>query len=286
MPTTSASTYTPRRSGKRAPPTIPSGMPLSANSSSRGPSTTTCACCGARRSSSGRARPRRRIAPSCTSTISTLWTAAIRIPGAASSGASVSSTAPGRPSAPCSARSATCPPPTRPRSSASRPTSPTSSDCLGWPDLRGAVGAARRPQGNGGETERARPRGHRRGGGREQPVDLLDDEEDGEGHDEEVDDRLDEDAVVDRGHPRRLGGGDGGELLPAERDEEVREVRLAEQEADGGHEHVGDERGDHPAEGRADHHAHSELHHVAPHDELFELFQHGAPLDEFSRLAA
>src|SRR5215469_10817281 len=276
MPTTSASTSTPRRSGKRAPPTIPSGMPRSANSSSRGPSTTTCACCGARRSSNGRARLRRRTAPSCTSTTSMPWTAAIRIPGAGSCGASGSSTVRGRPSAPCSAESATCPPPTPPRSSASVPTSPTSSACLGRPDLGGAVGAASRPQGNGGQAEGARPRRHGRGDRREPPVDLLDHQEDGEGHDEEVDNRLDEDAVVDGGDHRRLGRGDGGELLPPKSDEEVREVRLAEQEADGGHEQVGHERGDHPAEGGADHHTDRQLHHVAPHDELFELFQHGA----------
>src|SRR5262249_58372869 len=101
--------------------------------------------------------------------------------GAASSGASASSTAPGPPSAPCSARSATCPPPTPPRSSASRRTSRTSSGCLGRPDLRRAVGAARRPQRNGGEAERARPRGHGRGGGRGTPGDLLDHEEGGGG---------------------------------------------------------------------------------------------------------
>src|SRR5262249_22196241 len=157
-----------------------------------------------------------------------LWTAAIRIPGAESCGASGSSTVRGRPSAPCSAESATCPPPTPPRSSASVPISPTSSACLGRPDLGGAVRAASRPQGNGGQAERARPRRHGRGGRRGPPGDLPCPQGDGEGHDEEVDNGLDEDAVVHGGDPRRLGRGDGGELLPPKREEEVREVRLAE----------------------------------------------------------
>ena len=56
-PATSARTSTRPRSGRRAPPTTRSGTRRSASSWPPAPSTTTCACSGARRSSSGRGRP-------------------------------------------------------------------------------------------------------------------------------------------------------------------------------------------------------------------------------------
>src|SRR6185503_8375861 len=61
-----------------------------------------------------------------------------------------------------------------------------------------------------------------------------------------------------------------------ERDEHVREVDAAEQEPDRRHQDVFYERVDDLAEGGADDHADGEVDDVAPHRELFELFEHGS----------
>ena len=106
---------TRRPSSRTAAPTTRSGTRPSGSWWPRARSTTTCACCGARRCSSGRRRRPRPTARSSTSTTSTRSTGATPIPTRASSGASGSSTAPGGPSARCWAASATCRPrtPTR-----------------------------------------------------------------------------------------------------------------------------------------------------------------------------
>jgi len=175
---TIGSTSTPRRNGRRAPPTIRSGTPPSASSWPPAPSTTISACSGARRLSSGHARRRRPTARSSTSTTSTPWTAVTRTRGAASSGASASSTVHGRRSAACWARSATCLRPIPRRNSASLPTSPTSracrlhSDCPErWLDRRAhaAIRPLRFPAGDreargGGRAQQDGLRGHALGG--------------------------------------------------------------------------------------------------------------------------
>jgi len=73
-------------------------------------------------------------------------------------------------------------------------------------------------------------------------VDRADDEEDDEGNDEEVDGRLYEEAVIERGGPGVLRRLEGWESFAAEADEEVAEVDAVEDEAERRHEDVFHER--------------------------------------------
>src|SRR5437773_1926643 len=80
-------------------------------------------------------------------------------------------------------------------------------------------------------------------------------QENSESNDDEVHDGLETSTVVEGGRPRRLGRGDGRIVLPGEIDEEIRELSLAQEQADRGHQNVADERRHDLAKGRADDHA-------------------------------
>ena len=110
------------------------------------------------------------------------------------------------------------------------------------------------------------------------PIDGADEQEYHKGDDEEADDGIDEHAVVD-GHRAcrlRVGqqcvGPSRGACL--EQDEEVGEIHIAQQQADGRHDDIVNQRLDDSTEGSADDDAHGHVNHVATHDEFFELFPH------------
>ena len=103
-------------------------------------------------------------------------------------------------------------------------------------------------------------------------VHRLHHQEDGEGDDQEVDQRVDEGAVVEGGRAGLLGGGERRVLSRAQHQEQVREVDAAEQLADGRHQHVAHERAHDLAEGAADDHADGQIEDVAAQRELLELF--------------
>src|SRR5712692_4516318 len=149
--------------------------------------------------------------------------------------------------------------------------------------LGGAVTASRRLDWDGHEAERTRSCRHGSGSGWEEPGDLPDEKEDGEGDNDEVHDRLQEGAIVQRGGARRLGRGDCRILRARQTDEEAGHIALAQEHAYGRHEDIAHEGRDDLAEGRAYHHGDGELDHIAPHDELFELSQHVALLSPGQR---
>src|SRR5690606_11463586 len=104
-------------------------------------------------------------------------------------------------------------------------------------------------------------------------VELADDHEDGEGDDDEVDDRVDELAVADDD-----GGAAVGRAL--QRQGEAREVHVAEQDADGRHQHSGDEGPDDLPEGGPDDYADRHVDDVPSHREVLEFLEecrHSSP---------
>src|SRR5215470_15881419 len=116
---------------------------------------------------------------------------------------------------------------------------------------------------------------------REEAIDLLDQEEDGERDDDEIDHRVQEHAVVQRGRSGGLRGSERRERLPGQADEEVLEVHATEEPPDRRHDDVVDERGDDRPERGAHDHTDRQVDDVTPHDERLELAQHGLlPLSE------
>jgi len=87
---------------------------------------------------------------------------------------------------------------------------------------------------------------------RREAVDLLDQEEDGEGHDHEVDHRVEKHAIIQGGSPSGFGSIQARIALAAEIEEEIGEVYFPQQQADGRHENVGHKRRDDFAKRRAD----------------------------------
>src|SRR6267142_3683318 len=145
-------------------------------------------------------------------------------------------------------------------------------------DLRGAVRAASCLDRDRHRALRALARGRRRWGRALEPVRLAHDEKDGEGHEDEVDDRVDEHAVVQRGRAVRLGRGQRRIGPPREADEEIAEVDAAECEAERRHQQVVHERGHDGAEGHAEDDRHREVDDVATHEERLELAEHAGLL--------
>jgi hypothetical protein len=145
--------------------------------------------------------------------------------------------------------------------------------------LGGAIRAAGSLDGDLGEAVRAflgGGGGGSGGGGRlVQAVDGLHHEENRQAHDDEVDDGVDEHAVIDGGRPGLLGRRQAGVGRAAQVDEQVAEVDLAQQQADGGHDDVLDQRVDHCPEGCADDDAHGQVDYAAAHDEFLKFLPHG-----------
>ena len=125
-----------------------------------------------------------------------------------------------------------------------------------------------------------RARRRRRGGlgvsrGLAKGIGALDDQEDHEGDDQELDDRVQEGAVTQRDFSG-LGGGIGR----LEHEFQLGKIDVAQQQPDGRHDDLIDQRGDNLAERAADDHADSQIEHIAPGDKLFEFRydRHATPL--------
>lgn len=136
-------------------------------------------------------------------------------------------------------------------------------------------------EGDGREAIRTffcRRLGRRWGGSFIEPVDALDHQEDGKGDDDEVDDVGGEQAVIPGDHPGDLlsleqRGANCHLFCTLDHDEQVAEIHIAQQETNGRHEDVVDQRADDLAEGRADDDADRQVDHVAAHDELLKFFE-------------
>ncbi|EEF26732.1 conserved hypothetical protein [Ricinus communis] len=123
---------------------------------------------------------------------------------------------------------------------------------------------------NLGEQLFFRRRGGRRRGGRfggvgaADLVDQLDQQEHHGRDDEELDQGVDEGAVLDSDLLDRLGG----RILRPQHPFQLGEVQAAGQQADGRHDHLVDQALDDAVEGRADDHADGQVDDVAAGDEL------------------
>ena len=74
---------------------------------------------------------------------------------------------------------------------------------------------------------------------------------------------------------RGVGGRRFRSLL--QHDEQVGEVDAAQEQPDGGHDHIGDERLDDRAEGGADHDTNRHVHDIAAHGKFLEFLEHSVP---------
>lgn len=96
---------------------------------------------------------------------------------------------------------------------------------------------------------------------------LLNDQENGKGDDDEINDGIDEDAIVD-------GYGGLVSFRFLEGDYQVGKINLAQKHADGRHYDVGNEGTDYFSEGGADDDADCQVDDVPLHGEFFEFLQH------------
>jgi len=109
-------------------------------------------------------------------------------------------------------------------------------------------------------------------------VDGADEKKDDKGDYDKADERADEKAIVEGDSANLLGlsqgevGGRGRALF--QDDKEIGEINVPQQQADRRHDHIGNQRFDDGAKGGADDDPNSHVHHVAPHDKLFEFFPH------------
>src|SRR5205807_4306762 len=101
------------------------------------------------------------------------------------------------------------------------------------------------------------------------------DQEDGEGDDHQVDDGVQEEAVIQRGRAGRPGRRERRIRPAREAHEQIGEVHPADHEADRRHQEVVHEGAHDTAERRADDDADGEVDDVSPHDEGLELAEHG-----------
>src|SRR5262249_48942505 len=89
--------------------------------------------------------------------------------------------------------------------------------------------------------------------------------------DDELDNCVDEGAVVDRGGPSGLGSGQGLILFAREIDVETRKVDVSKEESDWRHDDVVYERRHDLAKRERHDEADRQVHHVATHEELLEV---------------
>ena len=110
-----------------------------------------------------------------------------------------------------------------------------------------------------------------------QAIHLADEHEYHEGDDQEVEQCVEEDAVIDRGCTRSFRLGEGGIGMPLEVDEFVREVRVASEQANRGHQYIFLDKGAHYSpKGYTNDDAHRRVEHTAAHREPSELPEHPA----------
>ena len=110
-----------------------------------------------------------------------------------------------------------------------------------------------------------------------QAVDLTDEEEGDKGHNQKIEDGIDEEAIIQGRCSGGFGLGDCFVMPIGQIEEEVIEIQASQQKSDGGHEDVVDEGRDDFAEGSADDHTDGEVHDTAFERELLKFFEHDSP---------
>jgi len=104
-------------------------------------------------------------------------------------------------------------------------------------------------------------------------VSLFDNQKDDEGDNEEIDDRVDEQSVIDCRSPGGFGGGERIVMFVRQADEQAREIHLAEQQADRRHDDIADERRNDLAECRADDDADRQIDNIAACGEITKFLE-------------
>jgi len=151
--------------------------------------------------------------------------------------------------------------------------------------LAGAMGAAGSLDGDLTAAEGAFLGGGSSGGGRSGGlfssllglVDRFDEEEDAQSDEEEINDGLDESAVIQGGAAGFHSLLDGGEAFSSDTvgvlddGEHAGNAAGTGDQADERHDHISDQRGNDLAEGTADDNADGHIQHVALHSKLFEF---------------
>lgn len=102
----------------------------------------------------------------------------------------------------------------------------------------------------------------------------ADDEEDGDGDDQKVDDGVEEVAVIDGNGTGLLGFRQRGIMRSGQADEEVGKIDSAEEFADRGHDDVRHQGGDDFAESTANDDSDGQIEDVTAHNEGLEIFPH------------
>ena len=109
---------------------------------------------------------------------------------------------------------------------------------------------------------------------REEAVNLFYHDEDGEGHDEEVDDVVQELAVGNNGDSHFLGFRNGGDRHTGQGEEKVGEVDASQNVSQRRHDDVADQGGNDLSESGPDDNAHCHVYHIAAKSKILEFFEH------------
>lgn len=107
-----------------------------------------------------------------------------------------------------------------------------------------------------------------------QHVDGLDHHEQRKGHDHELDQRVDEEPDIERGHARSLSGRqrrDGDIFGVGQDNEQVGKIDPPDDQSYDGHEDVIDQRGHNRCERRTDDDTHRHVDHIAANGKFFEF---------------
>ncbi len=107
-----------------------------------------------------------------------------------------------------------------------------------------------------------------------EPVELLDEDENGKGNKHEIDDVVEKNAVVDCGNARSLCLGHGIDGGAGKVDEKVAEIHLSGQKPKGGHEDIVNEAGDDLAEGGPDNYTYCQIDGIAFDGKFLECLEH------------
>jgi len=114
----------------------------------------------------------------------------------------------------------------------------------------------------------------RGGRGSLHPVYLSDKQKHGEGNDDEVQNIVDEDAIIQRRCTGRFRRSDSGIFLAGEIDEKIRKIHPAQRQTNRRHKNIVDKRRHDFAKRRADNDGYCQINHISSSNELFELSEH------------
>jgi hypothetical protein len=155
----------------------------------------------------------------------------------------------------------------------------TGSSCIRRRQLRSAVGTA-----TGLKRDSREAKGALFGGGLRRglfllkPNELLNQNKDGKSYNQKADDIIDEQPIVDGDSPGGLSQGRGGigsrRCALGQDHKEIGEIDPAQQQTDGRHDYVGNQRLNYCAKGRADDNAYGHVYDTSLQSKFFELFKH------------